>query len=181
MIAAISFSCSKETFYFTSSTGIYHNNSGIIHPELNPENSLQSAEFTSPNVVGEITNIEQGLSENVSAAKRIKALYNSEIADVRTFRKEYKKIKFDYRQKFSTSSEITLKHITGAKSGGTFFGLISIISGIAGFLAYGIPLGVLAMVLGAIGLSKGKNKGLAIAGIALGFIDVLAVIIILGT
>ncbi len=64
--------------------------------------------------------------------------------------------------------------------------VLSLIFSIVGFIIMGIPLGITSIILGIIGENKiNKNrekymgKGFAIAGIILGFIDIVAVLIIL--
>lgn len=64
------------------------------------------------------------------------------------------------------------------RSGGSGFAIVSFIAGILGLLVAGIPLGIIAVVFGAIGLKR-DLKGLAIAGIILGFIDIVGALIVI--
>ena len=66
------------------------------------------------------------------------------------------------------------------------FGIAGLAAGVVGLLIGGIPLGALAIVFGAISLSrmnknpnKYKGKGLAIASLILGLVDVVALLILL--
>lgn len=66
------------------------------------------------------------------------------------------------------------------------FGIAGLAAGVVGLFIAGIPLGAVAIVFGAISLSrikknpmKYKGKGLAIASLILGLVDVVAMIIIL--
>ena len=66
------------------------------------------------------------------------------------------------------------------------FGIAGFVAGVAGLFIAGIPLGIVAIVFGAISLSrikknpkKYKGKGLAIASLIIGLVDVIAMIIIL--
>jgi hypothetical protein len=66
------------------------------------------------------------------------------------------------------------------------FGIAGLAAGVVGLFIAGIPLGVVAIVFGAISLSrikkypkKYKGKGLAIASLILGVVDVVAMLILL--
>ena len=68
------------------------------------------------------------------------------------------------------------------------FGIAGLAAGVVGLFIAGIPLGVVAIVFGAISLSrikknpnKYKGKGLAIASLILGLVDVVAMIILLAS
>lgn len=63
------------------------------------------------------------------------------------------------------------------KGGG--FGITSFVIGIVGLLFMGIVLGILAIIFGAIGMFNRKLKGLAIAGLILGIIDIVGAIIVI--
>jgi len=65
-------------------------------------------------------------------------------------------------------------------------GLAGFIAGVVGLIVAGIPLGAIAIILSAVSLVKIKNnpgkymgRGLAIAGLTLGIIDIVALLIIL--
>lgn len=53
-------------------------------------------------------------------------------------------------------------------------GLLSLISSLVGLIVWGLPLGITALVLGLFGLGHDK-KGLAIAGVVIGVVDIIAV------
>lgn len=55
-------------------------------------------------------------------------------------------------------------------------GVISFIFSIIGFFLFGIPLGIISIVLGAIEEPKTK---LAVAGIVIGIIDIIGALIVL--
>ena len=66
--------------------------------------------------------------------------------------------------------------------------IASFVCGIGGLIIFGIPLGILALVFGGIGLNKIRQfpdrfsgKGFAIAGIILGLIDIIGVLLILAS
>jgi len=68
------------------------------------------------------------------------------------------------------------------------FGLVSFIVGVIGLLIAGLPLGILALIFGAISLSrfkkdtgKYKGKGFAITGIILGLLSIIFVFILLAS
>lgn len=68
------------------------------------------------------------------------------------------------------------------------FGLAGFISGLVGLFIASIPLGIIAVVFGGISLSKikknpqrYKGRGFAIASIILGIVDVVAMLILLGS
>jgi hypothetical protein len=61
----------------------------------------------------------------------------------------------------------------------------SLVTGIVGFFVFGIPLGAMAIVFGTIALSKIKSnpglsgKGMAIAGLILGIIDIIGALVVI--
>lgn len=64
--------------------------------------------------------------------------------------------------------------------------VFSLISGIVGLFVFALPLGILAIILGLIGFTKAnkepnsyKGGGMAIAGIALGFLDIVLLLVLL--
>lgn len=64
------------------------------------------------------------------------------------------------------------------KGGG--FGIVSFVSSIVGLIVAAVIFGPLAIVFGFLGIDK-KNKGLAIAGLIIGVIDLMVGIIIMAT
>lgn len=71
-----------------------------------------------------------------------------------------------------------LPSVTGR--GGSGFAIVSFIAGILGLLIAGIPLGIIAVIFGAIGLNR-DLRGLAVAGIILGFIDIIGALIVISS
>jgi hypothetical protein len=69
---------------------------------------------------------------------------------------------------------------TQQKGGG--FGIASFTCGVVGLLVAGIPLGIAAIVFGVLGMSGDRPlKGLAIAGMIIGMVDVIAVALYLAS
>jgi hypothetical protein len=69
---------------------------------------------------------------------------------------------------------------------GNGMAVAALVVGLIGLLLFGVVMGILAIIFGAIGIGKanalgGKGKGMAIAGLILGVVDILAWIIILAT
>jgi hypothetical protein len=65
--------------------------------------------------------------------------------------------------------------------GGNTFGIIALICGLIGlfgvFLYFGIVLGIVAMAMGGIGLSRDDNNAMAVIGLILGIIDLVCCIV----
>jgi uncharacterized membrane protein YvbJ len=78
----------------------------------------------------------------------------------------------------AAASGNTMQAVTADASN---FGMIAFILSIVGLIVGGIILGIIAIILGAIGLSKPneKSRGLATAAIVIGIIDFVAAIIII--
>ena len=58
-------------------------------------------------------------------------------------------------------------------------GLISMVIAIIGLFVFGIPCGIASLILGIIGIAtagESKDKGMAIAGTAVGAIDLVAML-----
>ncbi len=86
------------------------------------------------------------------------------------------------KEVFNTESSIT----NNTRASTEVLGILGFILSLIGLLIFGIPLGILAIVFGAISLTKikknpkrFKGKGFAIAGIIIGVIDVVALLILL--
>ncbi len=75
---------------------------------------------------------------------------------------------------FKKKAEKIRKHArqAGSSSGGSGFSIASLVFGILGLFFLGILFGPLAIVFGALGLSR-EGKGMAVAGMILGIIDLL--------
>jgi uncharacterized membrane protein YkgB len=67
-----------------------------------------------------------------------------------------------------------------ARSESAGFGIAALILGITGLVILGIVCGILAIVFGIIGMKR-RLKGLAIAGLTLGIIDVVGVLLFLAS
>ncbi|MFA5781369.1 MAG: hypothetical protein WC868_03770 [Bacteroidales bacterium] len=74
-------------------------------------------------------------------------------------------------------SDKTQKNTEEKKGGG--FGITSFVLSIVGLLVAGVIFGPLAIIFGIIGMIKRKLKGLAIAGLIIGIIDIIAALIII--
>lgn len=69
-----------------------------------------------------------------------------------------------------------------AQQGGGGWAIASLSCGVVGLLVAGIPLGIAAIIFGVLGLSGNRPlKGLAIAGMIIGIVDVIAVALYLAT
>lgn len=176
-------SCAKETFLFSNNTGNY----GAFHKAGTTISANEPAAASEEPVFTASTTVEPQLKANpadlkqVSTASRINALYNSDNKDLKTFRKEYKNIKKDFRkQHFSVSdSKKEANKIQNVKEGGGGFSIASLAVGVVGLLVAALLCGILAIIFAAIGLARGKYKGLAIAGLILGIIEVIIGIAVL--
>ena len=63
--------------------------------------------------------------------------------------------------------------------------ITALVLGLLGLFLFGIVLGPLAIIFGAVGMSfanknNGSGKGLAVAGLVLGILDCLVFVVILG-
>ena len=59
------------------------------------------------------------------------------------------------------------------------YGLISMILALVGLFIFGLPCGIASIVLGIIGLmvaSENKGTGMAVTGLVIGIIDVVAIL-----
>jgi tetrahydromethanopterin S-methyltransferase subunit D len=54
---------------------------------------------------------------------------------------------------------------------GNTYGAVALVCGIIGLFCGGFILGIVAIVLGGIGLNRDESKGMAIVGLILGIID----------
>ena len=61
---------------------------------------------------------------------------------------------------------------------GKVFGIIGLVSGIIGALVFWYIFGPIAIIFGAIGIAKDDSKGLGIAGLVLGTIDIVCMLIL---
>ena len=91
------------------------------------------------------------------------------------FKNNLKKVIYNNKNK-----TISVQQATKTAEG---LAIASLVTGIVGFFVFGIPLGILATIFGAIALSRtSKNpelsgKGLAIAGLILGIVDIIGALI----
>lgn len=96
----------------------------------------------------------------------------------------YKEIQDSYKKnsiarkifKVNANQNTTQTNADGSAQGG--FAIAGFIISIAGLFVFGIIFGLIAMVFSAIGLN-GPRKGFAIAGLVIGILDVVLVLIIL--
>jgi hypothetical protein len=83
---------------------------------------------------------------------------------------------FPVAQPLSPTLESSISEIVQPVSSDSGWqGIVSLSSAVLGLLIFGIPLGICAVIFGAMGLRK-KLKGLAIAGLCLGIIEILIVL-----
>lgn len=113
-------------------------------------------------------------SELSKSMNQVKELYRSDIADVKQFRIEYRKIKTEFQKNIFPEKN-------GDSTGGSMgLSIASFVLGLVGLLVAGIILGTMAIIFGAISLVKNKKgKALAIIGIVLGVIDVIGALIVI--
>lgn len=118
---------------------------------------------------------------NERLSKRISDLYKSE-TDVKSFRKAYKEIKKEQVAKFvkrvNKTAEPIIQNVPNADKPG--FSIASFVLSIVGLIVAAIPCGLLAIIFGAVGMKKGM-KGLAIAGLIIGIVDVVLGLLIVSS
>ena len=82
---------------------------------------------------------------------------------------------------FNTSSSNNQNNITEENSG-EFASIMSLLVAVVGFfIALALPLGILAITLGVVGISHKENKlkAIAVLGMLLGFIDIILILSVL--
>jgi len=111
--------------------------------------------------------------------EKIGDLYRTE-NDIRSFNKGYREIKRQRIREFKkwcgTDDPVTTDTPRDTRPG---LSILSFTVGVAGLFIFGIICGIFAICLGGIGIQRGF-KGLAIAGMLLGIIDIIAVTFALG-
>lgn len=85
-----------------------------------------------------------------------------------------------YVSKTTKAPERMQRDGRGAMAAGAGFGIAALACAVAGLFIFGIPLGICAIVFGAIGIGR-RMQGLAIAGIILGALDIIAVLLFLAS
>ena len=111
--------------------------------------------------------------------QKISNLYRTE-KDIKSFRRQYKEIRRQEAERISRSLKTDEPQKDSPKrkvNGG--LSSASLVFALMGLFVAGIICGVLAIVCGLIGMNKGM-QGVAIAGIILGVVDILGVLIVLG-
>jgi hypothetical protein len=111
--------------------------------------------------------------------QKISNLYRTE-KDIKSFRRQYKEIKRQEAERISRSGKTDEPKKDAPKrkvNGG--LSSASLVFALMGLFVAGIICGVLAIVCGLIGMNKGM-QGVAIAGIILGVVDILGVLIVMG-
>ena len=130
----------------------------------------------------DIASVDNNLFINPSKERvtaKIRNLYRTE-NDAKSFNKGYKEIRQQQVAKITGNNTIAdddTKSQPAAKSGAGF-SIASFVVGLVGLLVAGLICGTLAVIFGAIGLKRGK-RGLAIAGMIIGIVDVVVVLIAL--
>ena len=100
------------------------------------------------------------------------------IKEQKTFKQTLKQAVLDYKKTAPSTTGV------GGNAAANAFGLVSLIAGVLGLIfmfipgigIIFIPLAVAAFVFGILGL-KGSNKGMAIAGLILGAVELLILLI----
>jgi hypothetical protein len=82
--------------------------------------------------------------------------------------------------KFTSHFKLPFDKRNNAQSDSNGWAIASFCCGVVGLFILGIPLGVCAVVFGALGMSNQKRlRGLAIAGLVLGVIDIVGALIVI--
>lgn len=146
--------------------------------ELKDESKIVSSmEMTNNEVlVATVNDDPKIIVQTNNVTDNLIGLYNSDVKDIKTFRKEYHKTKKEVITSLSLNipgkkemieSNSALKHV------GSGFSIASFVLGIIGFIIQGYVCGVLAIVFGIIGLVRGRRKGLAVFGLIFGILDII--------
>jgi hypothetical protein len=72
----------------------------------------------------------------------------------------------------------------GGQPQGNGMAVAALVVGLIGLVLFGVVMGILAIIFGALGIGKankigGKGKGMAIAGLILGVVDILVFIVLM--
>lgn len=109
---------------------------------------------------------------------------NSRHSHKSSLRVEEKHTTPTFKSEFAKGSKMILANADEPRSNG--LAIAGFVCSIVGFFVFGILLGVLAIIFSAVGLgkinkdpSKWKGKGLAIAGLIIGIVDIVGWIIII--
>ncbi len=145
----------------------------------NPEIVSNKETINEEVLMASVNNDPIALTKNNSVINNIKNLYNSDIKDIQTFKKEYNKIKKGFKHKIVLKEKNKSKILSEGSGGG--FSISAFVLGVVGLIVAGIICGILAIIFGVIGLGKGKLKGLAIAGLILGIIDLIGALIVISS
>jgi len=135
----------------------------------------------------------KGLPEisGMTLSARISNLYQ-ESSDISTFTQGYKSLKKEqadtFKEKYTKKTGISSpsspddEQKPKAQDGGGGLSVISFLLAILGLLVAGIICGSVAVVCGVISINKNRKlKALAILGIIIGFIDIIAVLLYLSS
>lgn len=139
--------------------------------------TFENQAINRPQVILSNNSTEDKLTRKPSLSKEINSLFQK-TTDVKTFKKEYKAIKEQRIKKFVNKQKTDDPLPTTQKQGGNGLSIASFVLSIVGLVIFGLVCGLLAIIFGGIALSKGKGlRGLAIAGLVIGIIDVAFVLI----
>jgi len=142
-------------------------NSNSVNPDVE-----KSEKSKSP--IADVVKTAMAYSKNV-----YKSTDNKSFSQVSA---EHKIAKKQFQSNFISAVKQKSNHKSGSNGGGPGLSIASFALGIFGLLLFGIICGVLAIIFGATAIASGRDmKGLAIAGLILGIIDIIGVLIILGT
>ena len=158
-----------------------------------PDTTMAETRPVTPNYPSGITKVQPLPAADIAATdnnlyvnparerlkQKISNLYRTE-KDIKSFRRQYKEIKRQEAERISRSGKTDEPKKDAPKrkvNGG--LSSASLVFALMGLFVAGIICGVLAIVCGLIGMNKGM-QGVAIAGIILGVVDILGVLIVLG-
>ena len=119
---------------------------------------------------------------SVDPAENQRSIISGSKVSEKQFRKE---IKAKVRSIKKENRELTKKDSSDKSATG--LSIASFVLGVVGLIIFGIPAGILAVVFGGIAMSRYKKhpeeklKGLAIAGLILGIIDIVGALIVVGS
>lgn len=145
----------------------------ICQPGISKVNSLMAVDIASTDNKLYVNPARERLTAKISN------LYRTE-TDVKSFRRSFKEIKRQQAAKFTKSfkkDDPKTKDPKSEVNGG--FSSASLVFALIGLFVAGIICGGIAIVFGFLGLERGM-RGVAIAGIILGLVDIVATLAVIG-
>lgn len=134
---------------------------------------------TEPALLASSQNVITPTLKLAGVKEKIKMLQARENIDLNTYRKEYREIKKEVENNF-VNSNLSNDNLA-PKGDGSGYSIAALVLGIVGLVLAGLICGALAIIFGGIGLSKKQKKGMAIAGIILGAIDIVGALLVIST